>query len=116
MLYMIRGTLKCAAMQMHPTLEAVEDVLANLFKVVDNRGYVSVGRGLWDCTSQAVYEYLEGLQEGLGLNRVCSGFASMHECCLRRFAHVCLAADSLEEQLLLVDPALTLQITTDRSM
>ncbi|KAA6421600.1 MAG: hypothetical protein FRX49_08543 [Trebouxia sp. A1-2] len=55
--------------QMHPTLEAVEDVLANLFKVVDNRVYISVGRGLWDCTSQDVYEYLEGLQEGLGLNR-----------------------------------------------
>jgi len=60
---------------MHPTLEAVEDVLASLFKVVDNRVYVSVGRGLWDCTSQDVYEYLEGLQEGLGLNRVCSAFA-----------------------------------------
>ncbi|KAL0048962.1 hypothetical protein WJX82_003343 [Trebouxia sp. C0006] len=55
--------------QMHPTLEAVEDVLANLLKVVDNRVYVSVGRGLWDCASQDVYEYLEGLQKGLGLNR-----------------------------------------------
>lgn len=55
--------------QIHPTLEAVEDVLANLFKVVDNRVYVSLGRGLWDCTSQDVYEYLEGLQEGLELNR-----------------------------------------------
>ena len=57
-------------MQVHPTLEAVEDVLANLFKVLDSRVYVSVGRGLWDCTSQDVYEYLEGLQEGLGHNRV----------------------------------------------
>ncbi|KAL0038366.1 hypothetical protein WJX77_003765 [Trebouxia sp. C0004] len=55
--------------QMHPTLEAAEDVLASLLKVVDNLVYVSVGRGLWDCTSQDVYEYLEGLQEGLGLNR-----------------------------------------------
>ena len=66
-------------MQIHPTLEAVEDVLANLFKVVDNRVYVSLGRGLWDCTSQDVYEYLEGLQEGLELNRVCSAFVSMQE-------------------------------------
>jgi len=54
----------------HPTLEALEDVLANLYQVVDSRVYVAVGRGLWDCTSQDVYEYLEGLQEGLGLNRV----------------------------------------------
>ena len=57
----------------------MEDVLANLFKVVDNRVYVSLGRGLWDCTSQDVYEYLEGLQEGLELNRVCSAFVSMQE-------------------------------------
>ncbi len=101
-------------MQMHPTLEAVEDVLASLFKVVDNRVYVSVGRGLWDCTSQDVYEYLEGLQEGLGLNRVCSVFASKQECCLLSFAHVCLAADSLDEQLLLFDPALILHMKTNR--
>ena len=51
-------------------MEAVEDVLANLFKVLDSRVYVSVGRGLWDCTSQDIYDYLEGLQEGLGHNRV----------------------------------------------
>lgn len=100
---------------MHPTLEAVEDVLANLFKVVDNRVYISVGRGLWDCTSQDVYEYLEGLQEGLGLNRVCSGFASMHECCLLSCAHIYLAVDSLNE-LLLVDPALIVHMMTDRLM
>lgn len=113
---MTRGTLFFAAVQMHPTLEAVEDVLANLFKVVDNRVYVSVGRGLWDCTSQDVYEYLEGLQEGLGLNRVCSGFASMQERDLSNFAHICLAADSLDEQLLLFGPALMLHKKTDRLM
>lgn len=101
-----------AAVQMHPTLEAVEDVLANLFKVVDNRVYVSVGGGLWDCASQDVYEYLEGLQEGLALNRVCSHFASKQNWDLSSFAHVCLAADSLHEQLL--DPALMLHMRTDR--
>ena len=57
-------------MQVHPVLEVLEDVLANLYHVVDSRVYVSVGRGLWDCSSQHVYEYLEGLQEGLGVNKV----------------------------------------------
>ena len=59
-----------ADVQVHPTLEALEDVLADLFQAVDNRVYIAVGRGLWDCASQDVYDYLEGLQEGLGLNKV----------------------------------------------
>ena len=63
-------------MQVHPTLEALEDILANLYKVVDSRVYVSVGRGLWDCSSQDVYEYLEGLQEGVGMNRVSKVYSS----------------------------------------
>lgn len=58
-------------MQVHPTLEALKDVMANLYQAVNSRVYVSVGRGLWDCASQDVYDYLEGLQEGLGLNKVC---------------------------------------------
>lgn len=57
-------------LQVHPTLELIEDVMANLHQVVDSRVYVSVGRGLWDCASQDVYDYLEGLQEGLGLSKV----------------------------------------------
>lgn len=56
---------KSVPAQVHPTLEALEDVMANLYQAVDSRVYVSVGRGLWDCSSQDVYEYLEGLQEGL---------------------------------------------------
>ena len=67
-------------MQVHPTLEALENILANLYKVVDSRVYVSVGRGLWDCSSQDVYEYLEGLQEGVGMNRV-SKVCSSPACC-----------------------------------
>lgn len=57
-------------LQVHPTLELIEDVMADLHQAVDRRVYVSVGRGLWDCASQDVYDYLEGLQEGLGLNKV----------------------------------------------
>ena len=56
--------------QVHPNLEALEDVMTSLYQAVDSRVYVSVGRGLWDCSSQDVYEYLEGLQEGLGHNKV----------------------------------------------
>lgn len=44
--------------------------MADLHRAVDSRVYVSVGRGLWDCASQDVYDYLEGLQEGLELNKV----------------------------------------------
>ena len=44
--------------------------MADLYRAVDSRAYVSVGRGLWECASQDVYDYLEGLQEGLGLNKV----------------------------------------------
>ena len=51
--------------QVHPTLEALEDVLTYVHQVVDSRVYVAVSRGLWDHASQDVYDYLEGLQEGL---------------------------------------------------
>ena len=57
-------------MQVHPTLELMEDVMADLYQAVDSRVYVAVGRGLWDCASQDVYDYPEGLQEGLGLKKV----------------------------------------------
>ena len=57
-------------LQVHPTLELIEDVMADLHQAVDSRVYIAVGRGLWDCASQDVYDYLEGLQEGLGLNKV----------------------------------------------
>lgn len=57
-------------MQVHSTLELLEDVMADLYQAVDSRVFVSVGRGLWDCASQDVYDYLEGLLEGLGLNKV----------------------------------------------
>lgn len=51
-------------------MELLENVMADLYQAVDSRVFVSVGRGLWDCASQEVYHYLEGLQEGLGLNKV----------------------------------------------
>lgn len=51
--------------------------MANLHQAVDSRVYVAVGRGLWDWASQDVYEYLEGLQQGLGLNKV-QGPVSLH--------------------------------------
>lgn len=57
-------------MQVHPTLESIEDVMASLYQAVDSRVFVAVGRGLWDCASQDVYDYLEGPQEGLRVNKV----------------------------------------------
>ena len=51
-------------------LELIEDVMADLFQAVDSRVNAAVGRGLGGCASQDVYDYLQGLQEGLGLKKV----------------------------------------------
>ena len=44
--------------------------MASLYQSVDGRVYVAVGRGVWDCASRDVYNYLEGLQEGLEFSKV----------------------------------------------
>lgn len=42
---------------------ALEEVMQNLRAVLDARVFVSLGRGLWDCTAREVFDYTEELQE-----------------------------------------------------
>ena len=44
-------------------LEAVEEVVLGLTRLLDARVYVALGRGLWDFTAKDVYDYVESLQE-----------------------------------------------------
>lgn len=49
--------------QLEPALVALEEVMQNLRAVLDARVFVSLGRGLWDCTAREVFDYTEELQE-----------------------------------------------------
>lgn len=50
-------------LQLEPALVALEEVMQNLRQVLDARVFVSLGRGLWDCTAREVFDYTEELQE-----------------------------------------------------
>ncbi|KAK9805114.1 hypothetical protein WJX73_010312 [Symbiochloris irregularis] len=49
--------------QLEPALVALEEVMQSLRQVLDARVFVSLGRGLWDCTAREVFDYTEELQE-----------------------------------------------------